>query len=149
MNGVIQIVWRMATLGMHQDQAEGTGRGMTFSILRAIWRLTFGPVYRLLFRAHFDAISARLEETAAQLGVFDSSLRNQSATISDYGVELRTHIRGLNGRLDEAMARLAALDEQVRTVLAGHWEEEAIRHRLAALEDRIPTGPRDAASGSQ
>jgi hypothetical protein len=139
MNGVIQILGRMATLGAHESTPAGPRRGITFSVTRALWRMTLGPVYRLLFRAHFDAIEGRLEEVTAQLRAYDASLRNQSAAMSDYGTELRTHIHGLNVRLDDLAGRVAALDEQVRTVLAGQYEQEAIAHRLAALEDRMPT----------
>lgn len=137
MNGVIQILGRMATLGVQESTPGGSGRGIAFSVARALWRMTLQPVYRALFRAHFDAIAGRLEESTAQLHAYDASIRNQSAAIADYGTELRTHINGLNVRLDDLAARIAALDEQVRTVLAGQFEQEAIAHRLAALEDRI------------
>ncbi len=115
-----------------------TGGGVTFSIARVLWRLTFEPMYRWLFRSHFDAITARLDDVAARLGASDASLRNQSKAMSDYGVELRTHIHGLNLRLNEIDDRVAALEEQVRVMIAGQWEQEAITRRLASLEDRIP-----------
>jgi hypothetical protein len=137
MKGVIRIVGWVATLGMHQNTGGGRGRGITFAVLRALWHMTFEPVYRWLFRAHFDAIAGRLEEIAGELSVYDASLRNQSAALSDYGVELRTHVHGLNVRLEELAARVAALDERVRTVIAGQWEQEAIARRMAVLEDRI------------
>jgi hypothetical protein len=148
MNGVVQTGWCTARFEMHQDAAGGIGRRAALAVMKALWHLTFEPVYRRLFRRHFEAIAGRLEEVAAELHVYDSSLRNQSAAISDYGTELRTHVHGLNVRLDSIAARVAALDEQVRTVIAGQWEQEAITRRLASIEDRMPAGGHDAARGA-
>jgi hypothetical protein len=162
MNSGSQTGWRMVRPRMDQDAAGGTRRRMTFAILKVLWHLTFEPVYRWLFRTHFEAIAGRLEEVAAELHIYETSLRNQSAAISDqsaaisdqntaisdYGTELRNHIHGLNVRVDDVAARIAALDDQVRTVIAGHWEHEAIVRRLAALEDRMQSGGQDTPSGA-
>ena len=124
---------------MHEDVGS-----KPFLILRTLWRLTLDPIYDRFFRRWFQLLSGGMDGIRAELRNQDAELRNQAAAvrshseaISDYGVELRTHIHGLNVRLDEFGARLSELDECVRTVIAAHWEQEAIARRIAALEDKI------------
>lgn len=139
MFAVQRIVWRLTGLPMNEDVGS-----KPFLIVRTLWRLTLDPIYHRFFRRWFQNLSGRIDELRADIRDQDAELRNQtaavlshSAAISDYGVELRTHIHGLNTRLDDFAVRLADLDERVRTVIAAHWEQEAIARRIASLEDRI------------
>jgi hypothetical protein len=88
--------------------------------LKALWRLTFEPIYRRLFRRYFEAI-----------------LREVQANRAD----LYNHIDGINtrqGRVNaEVIAGLADLDRHVRTVIAAGWDDTALSRRMAALEDRL------------
>lgn len=122
---------RLTRLPMYRTE------GKPFHILRALWRLTLDPIYDRLFRRYFQLLSGGIAEIEAELRNQGAALRSHGAAMSDYGVELRTHIHGLNVRLDEFAVRIAELDERVGTVIAAHWEHEAVARRLAALEDRI------------
>jgi BMFP domain-containing protein YqiC len=122
-------------------------------LLTIVWRRTFEPVHRRLFRRYFQAIINRQNMTLGQLG------------------ELQAHVQDLRRAVDAEAARAEALrlqvrdlDVQVRNALAARWEDAALSRRMAALEDRLraaaaggaradgldtPSGGPDAGNGTE
>lgn len=100
--------------------------------LRALWRITFAPVYRRLFGRYFEAILSEVK-----------AIRE----------ELYHDIAGINTRQgqvnSEVLARLDELDQNVRTVIAAGWDDKALARRMAALEDRLGQDGSPVAFGSE
>jgi hypothetical protein len=92
-------------------------------LLKALWAITFQPVYTRLFRRFFDAMISRETTALSELAGVRQDLHN--------------HVHGLNVRLDALNARVADLDQQTRVMIAARWDDLALTRRMAALEERV------------
>jgi hypothetical protein len=93
------------------------------NIVKALWRISLGPVYTRLFRRFFVAMISR-----------------QNATLGEFAAvrhELHNYVHGINLRLDELNAGVSNLDQQTRVLIAARWDHDAMTRRMAALEDRV------------